>query len=46
LDEILNLLELTGFRLEWVKNIGYAKNPGKIVNSENEGNFLIKALKV
>ncbi|MDG1797870.1 MAG: methyltransferase domain-containing protein [Flavobacteriales bacterium] len=46
LDEILKLLELTGFRLEWVKNIGYAKNPGKIVNSENEGNFLIKALKV
>ena len=46
LDEILKLLELTEFRLEWVKNIGYAKNPGKIVNSENEGNFLIKALKV
>ena len=45
LNEIKTLLAKTGFKIEWVKNIGYSRNPGKIVDSEKEGNFLIKAIK-
>ena len=44
-NEINTLLEDTGFEIEWVKNIGYSKNPGQIVDSENEGNYLVKAIK-
>jgi hypothetical protein len=44
-NEIKTLLADAGFRIEWVKNIGYSKNPGQIVSSEREGNFLIKAIK-
>lgn len=46
LNEIKSLLADTGFRIEWVKNIGYSKNSGKLVKSEREGNFLIKAIKI
>ena len=45
-NEIKSLLADTGFSIEWVKNLGYSKNPGKIVGSEKEGNFLIKAIKL
>ena len=45
-NEIKSLLANTGFRIEWVKYIGYSKNPGQIVDSEREGNFLIKAIKI
>ena len=44
-NEINTLLEDTGFEIEWVKNIGYSKNPGQIVDSESEGNYLVKAIK-
>ena len=45
-NEIKSLLKHTGFRIEWIKNIGYSKNPGQIVDSEREGNFIIKAIKI
>ena len=45
-NEIKTLLADTGFSIEWVKYIGYSKNPGQIVDSEMKGNFLIKAIKV
>ena len=44
-NEIKTLLADTGFKIEWIKNIGYSKKPGQIVDSENEGNFIIKAVK-
>ena len=44
-NEIKTLLADTGFKIEWIKNIGYSKKPGKIVDSDNEGNFIIKAIK-
>lgn len=44
--EIVHLFDLTGFKISWIKNIGYSKNPGELVNSEKEGNILIKALKI
>ena len=46
LSEIKSLLETSGFVIQWVKHIGYSKNPGQIVKSEIEGNFLVKAIKV
>ena len=45
-NEIVALLSDTGFKIEWIKYIGYSKNPGQIVDSEREGNFLIKAIKL
>ncbi|MGB0431425.1 MAG: methyltransferase domain-containing protein [Bacteroidia bacterium] len=44
--EIKDLLNKTGFKLEWIHNIGYATNAGQIVHSGKEGNYFVKATKV
>ncbi len=44
--EIKELLQSTGFKLEWILNIGYAKNPGIIVHNGTEGNLFVKATKL
>ena len=46
LEEIKELFKVTGFEVVWIKNIGYSKNPGKIVESGDEGNYFIKAKKI
>ena len=46
MNEIEKLLKETGFEIKWIKYVGYSKNSGKLVNSEKEGNFLIKAIKI
>ena len=46
IDEIEDLFKETGFKIEWIKYIGYSKNSGELVNSEKKGNFLIKANKI
>jgi hypothetical protein len=46
LSEIKSLLNDSGFEIQWVKYIGYSKNPGQIMKSETEGNFLVKAIKI
>lgn len=46
LSEIKTLLGKTGFEVEEVKMVGYAKNPGEIVSSDKEGSYFIKARKV
>ena len=46
LTEIEELFDISGFKIEWVKNVGYAKNPGEIVSSDAEGNYFIKARKI
>jgi len=45
MDEIINLFNETGFEMKWIKYVGYSKNSGELVNTENDGNFLIKAVK-
>ena len=39
------MLEETGFEIEWIKYVGYAKNPGEITRSDKEGSFFVKAIK-
>ncbi len=46
MNEIEQLFKETGFEIKWIKYVGYSKNSGKLVNSEKEGNFLIKAIKI
>ena len=46
MNEIEKLFKETGFEIKWIKYVGYSKNSGKLVNSEKEGNFLIKAIKI
>jgi|TARA_B100001094_G_scaffold333379_1_gene411247 cysteine dioxygenase len=46
MNEIEQLFKETGFEIKWIKYLGYSKNSGKLVNSEKEGNFLIKAIKI
>lgn len=46
IEEIQRLLESTGFEMVWHKNVGYAKNPGEITDTTDEGNFFVKARKV
>lgn len=43
--EIKEILNECGFEMEWIKKVGYSRNPGEIVNTENEGNLFIKARK-
>ena len=45
MNEIEMLFNETGFEIKWIKYVGYSKNSGQLVNSEKEGNFLIKAIK-
>ncbi|MEO0584755.1 MAG: methyltransferase domain-containing protein [Bacteroidota bacterium] len=42
-EEIKSLLEEAKFEIETIHNIGYAKNPGQIVEDPNEGFFFIVA---
>ena len=46
IDEIENLLSETGFAVERVWNIGYAKRAGEIVDDPKQGFYLVKAVKV
>lgn len=45
-EELADLLEKSGFEIAWIHNIGYVKNPGEIVQSGNEGNYFVKAVKI
>ncbi|MBI1306817.1 MAG: methyltransferase domain-containing protein [Bacteroidetes bacterium] len=45
-EEIEELLHKTGFVEIEIRSIGYAKNPGQWVDSDNEGNFFVAARKV
>ncbi|MFY0675036.1 MAG: methyltransferase domain-containing protein [Bacteroidia bacterium] len=46
IPEIKSLLEGAGFKIEWIHNIGYSRNPGQIVHTGKEGNYFVKAIKV
>ena len=44
-DEIHEMLDISGFRVEYIKHIGYVYRSGEILASANEGSLFIKAIK-
>lgn len=44
-EEARKLLKACGYEIEWVKYVGYAKNPGQLVLSAQQGNLFVKAMK-
>jgi len=44
-DEIHKLLNEAGFRVEYIKHIGYVHRSGELLGSANEGSLFIKAIK-
>lgn len=41
---IRDLLEATGFRVDWIKHIGYVYRSGEELTGEHEGSLLVKAV--
>ncbi len=44
--EIIHLLEETGFEIKLIQTIGYINSPGEEMNSEKEGHYYIKGVKI
>lgn len=45
-QELYNLMEEAGFKIEYIKHIGYVKKPGELLYNEEEGALFVKAIKV
>ena len=44
-DEIHKLLHEAGFRVEYIKHIGYVHRSGELLAAANEGSLFIKAIR-